>query len=302
MQWLPWFRKRSSNENSTQATKDQPPEEEFLWLEGRRHIKDLPYLMPTDQAEYNRLDFQHYLVRYAMQCNYIAPLDNPHGILDVGCGTGRWAHEIALAFPQAKVFGLDINTIETKSEETIPRNYRFVRGNVLEELPFPDMTFDFLHQRFLHVAIPVTKWPHVVSELIRVTRRGGWIELAESDQIIQRVGPAMAQLAQWGAQWSQQRGIDTQVCSRLPSLLQSAGLTNIQSYRVDLPLGNWAGRIGNMTATDIYTYNRAIKPMLVKQLGIQADLYDKLSQMMRQEWETYHSFFSFYITCAQRTR
>ncbi len=299
MQWLPWFRRRDKN---TQTIKEQiPPEDEFLWVEGRRHIKGQPYLMPADQQEYNRLDFQHYLIRYAMQCNYIAPLDNPRGILDVGCGTGRWAHEIANAFPQAKVFGLDINTIETKTEEAIPRNYRFVKGNVLEELPFPEMTFDFVHQRFLHVAIPFKKWPYVVSELLRVTRRGGWIELAESDQIIQRAGPAVAQLAQWGTQLSKQRGIDTQICSRLPLLLESAGVVNISSYRIDLPLGNWAGRIGNMTATDIFTYNRAIKPLMVKQLGIHPDTYDRLSEAMRQEWETYHSFFSFYVTCGQRT-
>ena len=299
MSWLSWFRGRGSG-SSTRAVKDQVPEEEFLWVEGRRHVKDLPYLMPTDKYEFNRLDFQHYLIRYVMQCNYIAPLANPTGILDIGCGTGRWAHEMAIAFPQTKVFGLDIYAEQTQPEAVVPQNYRFVKGNVLEELPFPDMTFDFVHQRFLHVAIPVTKWPHVIAELKRVTRLGGWVELAESDQVIHRGGPAMAQLTRWGLQWSQQRGIDAQVCANLPTLLHSAGLINIKNYRIDLPLGNWAGRIGNMTATDMYTYNRAIKPMMVRQLGLDGDLYDKVSQDMRQEWETNHCFFSFYVMCGQR--
>ncbi len=297
MGWFSWFRRRSSG---TQATLDLPQEEDFLWVEGRRHSKELPYLMPNDQHEFNRLDFQHYLIRYVMQCNYIAPITDPRGILDVGCGTGRWARELAIAFPHAKVFGLDVHADSEKLTETLPSNYRFIKGNVLEELPFPDMTFDFVHQRFLHVAIPVTQWQHVIQELKRVTRPGGWIELAESDQLIQRAGPAMSQLTQWGLQWSQQRDIDPRVCVRLPVLLKAAGLINIQSYRVDLPLGSWGGRIGTMTAIDMYTYNRAIKPMLIKQSGIDPNLYDRATEAMKQEWETNQSFFSFYITCAQR--
>ena len=297
MKWFPWFRRKPSG---TTALEDAPREEEFLWLEGRRHLKDLPYLMPTDQREIDRLDMQHYLIRYVMQCNYVAPIQNPKGILDVGCGTGRWAQEIATQFPQAKVFGLDLRAEQNKLAETLPGNYRFVKGNVLEELPFPDMTFDFVHQRFLHVAIPFQKWPHVIQELVRVTRIGGWIELAESDQIIHNGGPAIQQLSQWALEWSRRRGIDPRVSAQLGTLLDTAGLQNRQNYRIDLPLGNWAGRIGTMTATDLYAYNRAIRPKLTTELGISPVEYDRASEAMQKEWSANHCFFSFYVLCGQR--
>lgn len=58
-------------------------------------------------------------------------------------------------------------------------NYTFVQGNILEQLPFAPMSFDFIHQRMLNFGIPRDKWQHVLQELLRVTRLGGWIELME---------------------------------------------------------------------------------------------------------------------------
>ena len=51
--------------------------------------------MPRDLEETNRLDFQHYLLRQALQRNFVAPIGgDPRDILDVGTGTGagraRW--------------------------------------------------------------------------------------------------------------------------------------------------------------------------------------------------------------------
>lgn len=41
--------------------------------------------------------------------NYAAPIGSPSSILDVGTGTGRWAREMAITFPNANVVGVDVN-------------------------------------------------------------------------------------------------------------------------------------------------------------------------------------------------
>jgi hypothetical protein len=46
-------------------------------LFGRRYLADAPYMLPSDDAEINRLDFQHYLLRYALRGNYLAPIGRP---------------------------------------------------------------------------------------------------------------------------------------------------------------------------------------------------------------------------------
>ena len=168
-------------------------------MDGRKRTQGVPYLMPTDLEEMNRLDFQHYMLRYALRGNYAAPVGRPGSILDVGTGTGRWAREMAQLFPQANVVGVDVKLppADSQAEEgkgdLRPPNYAFVYGNLFEGLPFADGAFDFVHMRLLIKAIPHEKWPSVIKELIRVTRPGGWVESVETT-ILQQAGPAMSQI------------------------------------------------------------------------------------------------------------
>ncbi|CAO3569605.1 unnamed protein product [Mortierella alpina] len=67
---------------------------DFQWLEGRRYhnTPGASYLLPNDIDEVDRLQLQHFILRYAIQGNYKSPLDKSkvRAILDVGCGPGTW--------------------------------------------------------------------------------------------------------------------------------------------------------------------------------------------------------------------
>jgi cyclopropane fatty-acyl-phospholipid synthase-like methyltransferase len=43
---------------------------------------------------------------------HLAPIENPHRILDVGTGTGIWALDIAEQYPEAEVLGTDLSPIQ----------------------------------------------------------------------------------------------------------------------------------------------------------------------------------------------
>ncbi|CAG8751442.1 19777_t:CDS:2, partial [Racocetra fulgida] len=62
-----------------------------------------------------------------------------------------------------------------------PPNLTFHTANVLKGLPFPDDHFDFVYMRFLIIAFTEDEWSTVISELIRVVKPGGWIELMEGN-------------------------------------------------------------------------------------------------------------------------
>src|SRR6185312_13860754 len=113
-------------------------------VEGRLMLSTAAYALPKDEREISRLDLQHLIVRDALQSNYCAPIENPQAILDVGTGTGRWAQEMAQAFPQAWVAGCDLVEVEMSKDaaELIPTNYQFFRGDVLKGLPFDNQRFD----------------------------------------------------------------------------------------------------------------------------------------------------------------
>src|SRR5262245_61759287 len=152
-----------------------PNEEEVAAAEqpGPGGGADVHYVLPRHPAEIDRLDVQHYALRQALEADFLAPVQGPERILDVGAGTGQWAFDQCARFPEALVTGFDLEP----SKPEAPPNYRLVRGNLLQGLPFASGSFDFVHQRLLMLAVPLRLWPGVVDELVRVLQPGGWLEL-----------------------------------------------------------------------------------------------------------------------------
>lgn len=263
-------------------------------MAGRRYRQDVPYLLPKDVQEVNRLDFQHYLMRQIFKGNYIAPLNVPGTILDVGCGTGRWGMEMCQEFPDAYVTGVDLET--PSLAEPASTRYRFVQANILNGLPFADQSFAFVHQRFLVTALPERSWSPLIEELIRVTASNGWLELMEVTHIIAPQGPAGKQMRQWIEQICIQRGIDPLLPQKLgPLLTASPLLTDVHFQYVDIPVGDWGGRIGSLLARDYYAVYEGVKPLYVKHLQIQPDQYERMLVAMRQEWERFQSTSRVYV-------
>jgi SAM-dependent methyltransferase len=271
--------------------------------------------------EINRLDFQHYLLRYAFRGNYAAPINQPSSILDVGAGTGRWAREMAAQFPLADAVGFDIvappdaapaspdaaaRREGPRSSGTLtgwPTNYRFVKGNVLEGLPFPTASFDFVHMRLMVLALPAERWPFVVGELVRVTRPGGWVESVEYGGERQG-GPAIMQLMRWGTQASALRGIDTGYSTRVGALLSASGLANVRSQELDIPLGAYGGRVGVMNGVDLLTAMEALSSLYIEQGITTKPEFERTLQAARAEINSrrYRTISPFYIAYGQRVR
>jgi SAM-dependent methyltransferase len=257
--------------------------------------------------EINRLDFQHYLLRTGLGGNYIAPITNPTAILDVGSGSGRWAMELASLFSEARVVGLDLVPSSVDESQVLghglterPANYSFVIGNLLEGLPFPDATFDFVHQRLLMTAIPKGRWPSVIAELARVTRPGGWIELAECG-VPERGGPGYMGL--WGTwiEFLDTRNVDFTMGHTVGRLLFEGGLAQTTQRVLNFPMGDWGGRIGRSSATDCLAVGKALRAGVIA-AGVASETeYDQLFAQATQEFtsRTSSGILPFYVSRGQ---
>lgn len=300
--WFGWLR-RGRRADAAHAGAAQGARSTVA-VRGREYLTTAPYFLPKDDEEVNRLDFQHFLFRVALRGNYAAPIEKPASILDVGTGTGRWAMEMAALFPQANVFGLDVIPPPDESAslgnglDRRPDNYIYVKGNVLDGLPFPDDAFDFVHQRLLVAAIPEARWQDVVTELLRVTKPGGWVELLEA--IPTQGGPGMNQLYQWLVGVGLRRGVNTLVTPRIGEFLRNAGAQPVVTRDLPMALGKWGGRAGVMMETNYFALHNGIKAVLLQQGVTDAAAFELASQAARQEIAQGQHIWPYFLAYGQR--
>ncbi len=306
MEFWKWLTGKSSrpqtashNEQREIATQEAP--QPFQTIEGRQLLTGASYVLPKDEEEINRLDFQHFILRGLLQSNYVAPISsNPRDILDVGSGTGRWAKEMALEFPTANVISCDL-VEEQPDQQLMPSNHRFVQGNILKGLMFPAQSFDFVHQRLLFLGIPIVSWPQVIQELVRLTRPGGWVELVETELTMSHTGEAGAKVKAWVLAACRLRGVEPSRVPNMDDYLRDAGLKNVVMRSYAAPVGKWGGRMGAMLSTNGAASLQALKPMVMAKLGVHADEFERTAVAAMQEAEMLHATGTFYVAYGQRT-
>ncbi|GHO46299.1 class I SAM-dependent methyltransferase [Ktedonospora formicarum] len=290
-------KRRTPDEQPEQFGRAKPLEE---IVNQRRYRTDIPYFFPKDINEQDRLNFQHYALRHFLRGNYIAPLAKIeiHDILDVGSGSGIWPQEMAQEFTDAKVVGIDIEL--PLSMSNMPRNSLLLQGNVLKGLPFQDEAFDFVHERLLAAAIPAQSWQPVVNELARVTRPGGFVEMIEVADVFVNGGPNSLRLIDWWRQAGARTGFDSTPIKNLSILLTHAGITNITHTTLPIPMGKWAGRVGEMMSKDLHLVFNNLRVACAK-LGIASEKeYERTWEALPQEWERLQTSFVFFLAYGQK--
>lgn len=109
-------------------------------------------------------------------------------VLDIACGPGGWAQEVAFSHPDIEVVGIDVSRTMIEYAQAQARvqrldNLRFLIMDALKPLDFPDNYFDLVNIRFATGFMSTQVWPMFVQECFRVTRSGGMLRVTETDDI-----------------------------------------------------------------------------------------------------------------------
>ncbi|RAQ94630.1 class I SAM-dependent methyltransferase [Thermogemmatispora tikiterensis] len=120
---------------STAAVSTAPEHGHSSPFAQRHSLEDVPYLLPKDPLEDQRINYQHHALYRTLSNHYLAPLapESTRTILDVGTGTGIWAFQRQALFPHALVVGVDVSLQSLL--QPVPPTCVFVWANVLEGLP-----------------------------------------------------------------------------------------------------------------------------------------------------------------------
>nr|BBH92040.1 hypothetical protein KTA_02390 [Thermogemmatispora argillosa] len=153
---------------------------------------DNSYVIDAENAgELARLMQQDRLLTKAMGDllpEFATELLPPDGgrVLDLACGPGGWALELAFAFPRIEVIGVDISqqVITYARAQAWSRgleNVHFQVGNVMEPLSFSDRSFDLINGRLLSGFMLPDAWPRLLGECWRLLKPGGVMRLTEGE-------------------------------------------------------------------------------------------------------------------------
>ncbi|KAG0230043.1 hypothetical protein BGW41_002631 [Actinomortierella wolfii] len=209
---------------------------------------------------------------------------------------------MAAEFEKASVVGLDMCQVFPTS--IIPPNCQFVQHNLVEgPLPFEDNTFDFVFQRLLLGGLRPEDWKHVVRELGRVTKPGGWIELIEVDGSGGNNGPKTTEVWGWIRQAFATQGIDVYIGRQqgLKRLLEEeAHLPVVHHETLQLKTGEHGGKIGELLKENEIAFWRAMTPLVGQRLQLSPKDIEQHIVEAEQEIEEYKSYHIFYCAYGQK--
>ncbi|KAI7867636.1 S-adenosyl-L-methionine-dependent methyltransferase [Spinellus fusiger] len=276
-----------------------------VWISGRKfhHTLGSSYLLPCDDEEVDRLHLQHFMVRFAIQGNYLAPVSDmlrkgAH-VLDVGCGPGSWTMEIAGEYPKSTIVGIDINAMFPR--EIKPSNSKFYHCNILEALPFDECSFDYVFMRGVAQGVKESQWAPLIADLVRVLKPGGWIELVETDSEMHRVGPITREFNQHLRDLMTCSLMDPHAGPRLNERLTANNdLSHITTTFISCPGGQWAGKLGQLTLQSWKAYYQALRPQICLSGKMTSEVYEDRLQICWREADEYKTFENVHFAYAQK--
>jgi ubiquinone/menaquinone biosynthesis C-methylase UbiE len=176
-------------------------------------------------------------------------------VLDIGCGPGGWVLDVAYAYPNINVAGIDIsNTMITyanaRARSQGLANASFGVMDLNQPLDFDDESFDLVNARFLFSTLKRASWPIFIAQCTQLLRPGGILRLTEQTGHI-TTSPAQTRMGNLFAKslWLNGHGFSSDgtmvgVTSVLPFLLRKAGYQQVRhiaralEYSIDT--SNWA--------------------------------------------------------------
>ncbi|KAI1082012.1 methyltransferase LaeA [Whalleya microplaca] len=225
-----------------------------LWyIENERHydlFRKGKYMFPCDQEEMNRMDIFHKFFLVARQFDgdfgglYRRQLPNRPRIMDLGCGTGIWAIDMADRHGgRAEILGWDLSLIQPL---LIPENVMFERRDIEEAwLGLEEGSRDLIHMSML--AGSIEHWPSLYRQIYRYLKPGtGYLEHVEIDfrpECENGEMPKGSKLLTWSRELTEameRAGRSMTPNPNTVGVLEQLGYVDVEQVRKRIPFSPWS--------------------------------------------------------------
>jgi SAM-dependent methyltransferase len=197
-------------------------------------------------------------------------------VLDLACGPGGWAQELAFQYPPINVTGVDISRAMiayARMQASVRQleNATFTLMDVQGSYDiFPNNSFDLVNGRTMAGFMKKDSWAHVAAQCLRLLRPGGILRLTEVDHWGTSNAPAFSRLMDltYQAIWFGGHSFDPSrrtfgVTALLERFAREAGLEVIghRAYAVNFSGGQAAYR---PMSENFKMFFKLVEPFLLK--------------------------------------
>lgn len=215
-------------------------------------------------------------------------------VLDLACGPGGWALNVATVYPNMQVIGVDISRImieyaQAQAHVRRLQNIQFQVKDILQPLDFPDASFDLINARLIGFIRPA-HWPILLQQCLRLLRPEGTMRLTETE-IPLTTSPALQRMHVFFTRALKAAGQsfspDGELVGTMPMLgrlLRNAGYQNVQikAHAIEWSTGVEAHE---SFYQDIMVGFKMVQPFILRaEVTTQAEL-DRLYEQVLEEMQ-----------------
>ncbi|CAG8631696.1 4014_t:CDS:2 [Acaulospora morrowiae] len=218
---------------------------------------------------------------------YSAPVDDilttTGKILEAGCGNGSWLINLSRIYPIAEYIGVDLNPV---TNVNYPHNVTIIKGDLLS-LPYDENQFDFAKMSNFSCYLTDNEWVQGISEMIRVTKCGSWVEFWEVEPILSKNAPTYMYFVESYNEYLTLSGITGVSVTKLEYFLYSSRkLDNIQCSSKSMVIGQKGGEDGIILLKCFSQWFLELHcESLSKYMGISQEEYRRRCKIMLDEIE-----------------
>lgn len=210
--------------------------------------------------------------------------------------------DVAKVLPGTVRFeGCDIST--TFFPEEHPPNVHFSVASVTQLPAEWTSQFDFVNERLLIAALLAEEWPQMISEMFRVLKPGGSVQLVELNPYWPRGAgrSACEQAEALHETGHKKRGLARDCALRIPGWLEQAGFTDIRADGKNSPMGKKWGKTGVLGSNSLGVAFENMRGAFVREGLVTEEKYDELMEKVRKEFDDCDSMnFVFQVICARK--
>ncbi|ERS98939.1 hypothetical protein HMPREF1624_04132 [Sporothrix schenckii ATCC 58251] len=276
---------------------------------GRKYhgFKDGKYLLPTDDEELERQEYQYALCLYTFGALSFAPLTKVNRVLDAGCGPGHWVIDFADCHPEAHVIGVDLSPVQRYT----PSNASFEIDDLEEQWTFA-YKFDYIHSLMMTGAF--RDWPGFYRQAFEFLNKDGWLEIQDIDFPLRCADgslPPGSALQKWTdvmMEASEKAGFLLNTCGKAADFMREVGFVDIVRVPYKWPIGRWPKNermkeLGGLVRENFVGGVESMSLALCTRfLGWSLDDVKTFAAEVRYDMSnsSYHTYFDLYVTYGRK--